>query len=364
MNRRKYRRLLIVIFAIYLCTFIYYLSYTIYTSAWEESLAVVHASDDTRTEKTSKLDEKKLMPLGIPVGIYIRTKGVMVLETGKVTDDHGEEWEPSKGVLQRGDYLLEFNAKKIQSIEEFQKMLQDNGEKTIDLTILRDDKEIHVKTTPVKIQNTEYKIGVWIRQDAQGIGTLTYVDEDGKFAALGHGVTDLDTSKIIDICEGRLYESTILSVVKGQNGEPGEIVGNIDYQNAPILGVIQKNNEQGIYGVLSENLSLYDENKALPIGMKKDVKKGVASIRCCVDGEIKDYAIEIESIQSSNLSGNKDLILRITDEALLKKTNGIIQGMSGSPIIQDGKLIGAVTHVLVNDPTRGYGIFIQNMLEH
>lgn len=364
MNREKYRKLLIVIFAIYLCTFIYYLSYTIYAPKSNESFARIQPSEKMVMQTASNMDEKKLMPLGIPVGIYIRAKGVMVLETGEVTDAWGNHLEPAKGVLERGDYLLEMNGKKIQSIEKLQEILHENGENTVELTILRNNQLQYVETTPVKIQDAEYKIGVWLRQDAQGIGTLTYVDEDGNFAALGHGVTDVDTSDIIDIQNGRLYESTILSIVKGKNGKPGEMIGNIDYQNSPVLGTITENNARGIYGSLSENYALYDEAKALPVGNKKDVKKGKAFIRCCMDGVVQDYAIEIENVQLINPMGDKDLIIRITDEKLLKKTNGIIQGMSGSPIIQDGKLVGAVTHVLVNDPTRGYGIFIESMLEH
>lgn len=348
MNREKYRKLLIVIFAIYLCTFIYYLSYTIYTSKGKESLAVIHHSEDTVMQTSSKDNEKKLMPLGIPVGIYIRAKGVMVIETGEVTDIHGNLSEPAKGVLECGDYLLELNGEKIRSIESLKEMLAENGNNTIKLTILRENQIRYVETTPIQIQNAEYKIGVWIRQDAQGIGTLTYVDEHGNFAALGHGVTDVDTNEIIDIQNGRLYESNILSIVKGKNGQPGEMIGNIDYLNAPILGTILENNAQGIYGTFEENYKLYDETKALPVGYKNEVKKGEAWIRCCINGVAKDYSIQIEAIQTSNLMGNKDLVIRITDQELLGKTNGIIQGMSGSPILQDGKIIGAVTHVCVN----------------
>lgn len=355
MNREKYRRFLIVVFAVYLCAFIYYLSYTIYTFASNESLAVAQINGEN--------NDKKLMPLGMPVGIYIRARGVMVLDTGEVTTINGKKAEPTKDCLEKGDYLLELNGEEIESIDWFTEAIYENGNKELTLTVLRDGTESDIKITPVQTGMDEYKIGVWIRQDAQGIGTLTYVDEQGNFAALGHGIADVDTSEIIDIQSGSLYESTILSIVKGKSGEPGEMVGHIDYQNSLILGKIVENSEQGIYGILKEEVELYDENQALPIGGKDEIKEGPAVIRCCINGQVKDYDIVIESVDKISLVEHRNLIIEITDKELLSETNGIIQGMSGSPIIQDGKIVGAVTHVLVDDPTRGYGIFIENMLQ-
>ena len=221
-----------------------------------------------------------------------------------------------------------------------------------------------MRVTPVRTEDSKYKIGAWIRQDAQGIGTLSYVDSENHFAALGHSITDVDTSQRIDISGGRLYQSNILSIVKGQNGVPGEMVGNIDYKHGQILGQIESNNENGIFGTLAEDARLYDENQALPVGFRQEVEKGPATVRCCVEGDIKDYEVEIESLEPGGSGKNRDMVIKITDENLLNTTNGIVQGMSGSPIIQNGKIIGAVTHVFVNDSTKGYGILIENMLEY
>lgn len=423
MNRKKYRRWLIIVFIIYLCVFLYYLSYTIHTSipdVWkmtvgkEETLdfnlpLTMQADGESRAaasingEKVPSnqihldlnepvsvnmeekgtyhfslkwmgfhlkdvevdvVDEMKLMPLGMPVGIYIRTKGVMVLGTGAVTTYDGDRVEPAEDVLQSGDYIMALGDEEIQSIDDLTEALENWNGGDMLLKVLRNDEEIEVRVTPVRTEDSKYKIGVWIRQDAQGIGTLSYVDSENHFAALGHSITDVDTSQKIDISGGRLYQSNILSIVKGQNGVPGEMVGNIDYKHGQILGRIETNNDNGIFGTLSDDVRLYDESQALPVGFRHEVKKGEAVVRCCVDGEVKDYTVEIESLELGGSGKNRDMVIKITDEALLNTTNGIVQGMSGSPIIQDGKIIGAVTHVFVNDSTRGYGIFIEHMLDH
>lgn len=366
MNREKYRKCLIVIFAVYLCTFIYYLSYTIYTSALGQALTVMRVTEEEDVSNKKNKEEnydKKFMPLGMPVGIYIRSKGVMVLNTSEITDINGKKHEPTKDGLECGDYIVCFNGKDVESIDSFTEMVKKNGDKECTLTILRDGEEKKIEMAPVQTDIDNYKLGVWVRQDAQGIGTLSFVDEDGNFAALGHGITDVDTSKIIDIQSGRLYESKILSIVKGRDGNPGEMIGHIDYKNSPVLGIIEKNNERGIYGTLLDSVDLYKEELALPIGNKDEVREGAAVIRCNVDGNVKDYDIIIEKVEKICLNENRNMVIEIIDSELLDETNGIIQGMSGSPLIQNGKLIGAVTHVLVNDPTRGYGIFIENMLE-
>ena len=423
MNRKKYRRWLIIVFIIYLCVFLYYLSYTIHTSipdVWKmtvgkeetldfnlpltmqadgESLAAASINGEKvpsnqihldlnepvsvnmeekgtyhfslkwmgfhlKDVEVDVVDEMKLMPLGMPVGIYIRTKGVMVLGTGAVTTYDGDRVEPAEDVLQSGDYIMALGDEEIQSIDDLTEALENWNGGDMLLKVLRNDEEIEVRVTPVRTEDSKYKIGVWIRQDAQGIGTLSYVDSENHFAALGHSITDVDTSQKIDISGGRLYQSNILSIVKGQNGVPGEMVGNIDYKHGQILGRIETNNDNGIFGTLSDDVRLYDESQALPVGFRHEVKKGEAVVRCCVDGEVKDYTVEIESLELGGSGKNRDMVIKITDEALLNTTNGIVQGMSGSPIIQDGKIIGAVTHVFVNDSTRGYGIFIEHMLDH
>ena len=214
---------------------------------------------------------------------------------------------------------------------------------------------------PVLDKEGKYKLGIWVRDDTQGIGTLTYVDEDGRFGALGHGISDVDTGELLSIADGNLYDAQILGIRKGEKGNPGELSGLIRYDADNILGEISENSKNGIFGIMDawrmKNLDL----KKIPIGYKQDLKTGPASILCCTDGEVKEYAAEITRIDMNHEDSNKSFVIRITDKELLEKTGGIVQGMSGSPVLQNGKLFGAVTHVFVQDSTGGYGIFIENM---
>ena len=215
-------------------------------------------------------------------------------------------------------------------------------------------------------QNSEgaYKIGIWVRDNAQGVGTMTYIDGEGNFGALGHGVTDVDTSTLMMVEDGTLFRTEIISIKKGKVGDPGEMTGMIIYNDNYILGNIDYNGTEGIFGNCNEKALELCTEKALPIGLKQEIVEGAAQIYCCVGKEPKYYQIEITKVQLDHDNINRGIELLVTDPELLELTGGIVQGMSGSPIIQDGKIIGAVTHVLVNDPTRGYGIFIENMLEH
>ena len=210
----------------------------------------------------------------------------------------------------------------------------------------------------------EYKIGIWVRDDSQGIGTLTFITKDGKFGALGHGISDVDTGKLLGSINGILYKADIWGIKKGKNGSPGGLLGSISYEKNKEYGTINSNTNHGIFGQANEMLINECTFEYMDIGLKQDVKKGKAIIRCTVDGTIKDYEIEIIKVDYSNSHRNKGMVIEITDEELLDKTGGIVQGMSGSPIVQNGKIIGAVTHVFINNSTKGYGIFIENMLKH
>jgi len=312
------------------------------------------------------IEEVNLMPSGMPVGIYIKTDGIMILGTGQITSNNGDLLEPAKNIVKSGDYVKAVNGMEVSSISQMVEIInQCNGEKVI-LTLLRDKDIIDVGIEPIKTATNEYKIGVWIRDDTQGIGTLSFIDKDNHFGALGHGITDVDTSLLIDINGGGLYSANVYSIIKGENGSPGEMVGNILYDQQEKLGAITKNTNAGIFGTLKTMSQeyTYDESKVLPIGLKQEITMGPAYIRCCIDGEVKDYEVNINSIDFNNSGTNKDLIIEITDAQLLNSTNGIIQGMSGSPIIQNNKLIGVVTHVFLNDCEKGYGIFIENMLSN
>ena len=304
------------------------------------------------------VEEMQVIPGGDIIGLQIETDGILVLGTGEVTLKNGTIAEPAKGLLKSGDYIVGINGNTGITREKF---LDSIGVEPMKLMVNRNGQLMQVEIQPVQDYSGKYKLGAWIRTDAQGIGTITYITNNGKFGALGHGITDVDTGLLMQIDSGKLFDAEVLSVVKGKSGTPGELIGIIRQSGISQIGEIDENCSKGIYGQVK--LGMIDNSKAIPIALKQEIKLGPATIYCQVDSEVREYEIEIERIELGRTNDNKGLVIKITDEALLKKTGGIVQGMSGSPVIQDGKLVGAVTHVLVNDPTRGYGIFIENMLD-
>ena len=311
------------------------------------------------------IEEQELIPAGMPVGIYVKTEGVLVVGTGEFTGHDGIRYNPSRSVLKSGDYILKMNDEPITGKKMFMNALQENGEEDLILTIRREAEEFEVKVVPVKDQSGTYKIGIWIRDNAQGVGTLTYVDENGGFGALGHGINDMDTGTLMSLKKGTLYHTDIISIRKGKSGSPGELTGMIDYADEDILGSISRNEERGIFGSCGQLLEEEMLYEPVPVGLRQEVTEGPAKILCSLDGETSElYDIEITDIVYDKAHVNREIVLRITDEELIERAGGIIQGMSGAPILQNGKLIGAVTHVFVQDATKGYGIFIENMLEH
>lgn len=310
------------------------------------------------------VDTKYAVPCGLPVGIYLKSNGIMVIGTGEVTKEDGMTAEPAIGILKSGDYIEAFNGNPIDSKEALISQLDKNGSAEAVLTVRRGESTIDVKMQPVKANDGSYKLGVWVRDDTQGIGTMTYVDLNGQFGALGHGISDSDTGSVVEIEDGALYETAILGIEKGTFGKPGVMSGVIYYGPGSTLGNITANTEVGIFGTINDRFKQKVTSDPLPIGYRQDVQKGVAYIRSDVSGEVKDYEIEIQKVDYSSSHKNKGMVIKVTDPELLALTGGIVQGMSGSPIIQDGKLVGAVTHVFIQDSTRGYGIFIENMLEH
>ncbi len=320
-----------------------------------------------KSVKINVCDEVLIIPCGIPVGIYIETKGVMVVDIGDITTADGTVKCPASDILWPGDYIVSVNG---QSVDDKEALIEaiDSSEQSaggyVNIGLYRNGRYIEVRLEPVRDENGRLKIGTWVRDDCQGLGTLTYIDKNGRFGALGHGISDIDTGKLVNSGGGRLYCARIWSIVKGKAGTPGEVVGSINYSPDYFLGFIESNSDIGIYGVCDENIYQYIDSYALPVVYKQSVQKGMAYIRSFIDGTVRDYAIYITDIDMSNGNINKGISFTVTDEALLESTGGIIQGMSGSPIIQNGGVIGAVTHVLVNDPAKGYGIFIEDMLEH
>ena len=316
--------------------------------------------------KLNVCDEVLVIPCGIPVGIYIAPKVVMVVDIGDITLTDGALRCPASEVLWPGDYIVSVNDNGVATKEELVNQLNlqvSQGSEHVSIGLYRNGRYIQVRITPVIDKDGKARIGTWVRDDCQGLGTLTYIDKNGRFGALGHGISDIDTGKLVSSGGGRLYCARIWSIVKGKAGIPGEVVGSINYSSEYFLGKIENNTEIGIYGTCHENIYKYIDSYALPVKYKQDVKKGRAYIRSFIDGAVRDYEIYITGADLSNNNVNKGISFTVTDKELLELTGGIIQGMSGSPIIQDGSVIGAVTHVLVNDPAKGYGIFIEEMLE-
>ncbi|MCM1251568.1 MAG: SpoIVB peptidase [Clostridium sp.] len=308
------------------------------------------------------IQDTTLIPSGLPIGIYVKTDGVLVVGIGEFESRDGETVSPAQYILQSGDYILDVNGDKVENKKQFVQMIADcEGEEMI-MTIRRGDEITEVKIAPERNQNEEWKLGIWIRDNAQGIGTLTYVDTDDTFGALGHGINDVDTSTLMRLEEGTLYKTEIVGITRGTDGSPGELTGYIAYDSENIIGEITENTAEGIFGVCKDEIVQQTPYEAVPIALKQEVQIGPAQIICSVTGEPRYYDIEITELHLEDGNVNRGLVIKITDEELLNLTGGIIQGMSGSPIIQNGKLVGAVTHVLVQDAASGYGIFIENML--
>ena len=303
------------------------------------------------------------VPCGMPVGIYLKSRGVMVIGTGKVTDENGSEAEPAYGILQSGDYIEAINGQPLSDKEALITSLNHRGESEALLRVRRGGRELELSVDTVKTADGSRKLGAWVRDDTQGIGTMTYLKPDGGFGALGHGISDSDTGRVVEIENGALYETEILGIEKGSAGNPGVMAGVIYYGPGSRLGSVAQNTDCGIFGTAGQAFCDAVGQQTMEVGHRQDVKRGKAWIRSCVSGEACDYEIEIQRVDYSPAKENKSLVFQVTDERLLRLTGGIVQGMSGSPILQNGKLVGAVTHVFVQDSTRGYGIFVEDMLK-
>ncbi len=311
-----------------------------------------------------EVSKKELLPAGTNIGIYVKNKQIMIIGTGEVTDESGAKQEPAKNVVQSGDYLLAVDGEKIETKDQLVKKISFCEGKKVKLQLLRGREKIEVSIKPVLSQDGVYQLGIWVRDDIAGVGTLTYVTDTMDYGALGHGVTDADIGSLIDVEEGSIYQTTILEIRKGQRGQPGEMSGMINYNEEYKLGTIEENTNVGIYGSLTHMPQELEEVKAMPVTYKEGIKKGKAQIISSVEGSRRAYDIEIEQTNYHSQGNNKGIQFRVTDRTLLEDTGGIVQGMSGSPIVQNGYIIGAVTHVFISDSKMGYGIFIENMLEH
>ncbi len=310
------------------------------------------------------IQDKMLIPSGIPIGIYVKTSGVLVVGIGEFENSEGKKISPAKYALQKGDYILKVNGEVMENKKHFVQTVEESEGQDLVLTIKRNGEVTDVMVTPGANQNQEWKLGIWIRDNAQGIGTMTYEDTDNSFGALGHGINDVDTSLLMNLEEGTLYRTEIVGITRGSNGNPGELTGYIEYDSDNVIGEIKENTEEGIFGICDAEVEVASAFEPIPIALKQEITLGPAQIICSVTGEPEFYDVEIVEVNLERDNINRGIVVQVVDEKLLTLTGGIIQGMSGSPIIQNGKLVGAVTHVLVQDSTKGYGIFIEEMLGH
>ena len=308
---------------------------------------------------------REVVPIGHTAGIRMKSEGVLVVRLDTVQTADGERCPARDAGVREGDIIVSAGGTEVSSNAELQTALKAAQGGAVELSIKRGDETHSVQVTACTDRTGVYRLGILARDSMAGIGTMTYYDpESGAFGALGHGISDSDTGALVDIDGGELYETQILGIEKGQTGKPGVMSGVIYYGKGTKLGDVTENTTEGIYGTVNRHFLDSLQADAIPIGFRQDIQRGRAYIRSKVSGEVKDYEIEIQKVDYGSVQKNKGLVLKVVDEDLLNLTGGIVQGMSGSPIIQDGKLIGAVTHVFINDPTRGYGIFMENMLGH
>ena len=349
-----------------------------------ETIEAVNSESEKLTHKAGKMDlsvnlaglnvkdftvnvipNTVVIPSGETIGLRLFTSGVLVVGMSEIKGEDNNNHMPYKDSgIKEGDMITKVDNEVITCTSDLTKKINSSNGNAVTLTYKRDGNNYNTNMIPTKTDEDEYKLGLWVRDAASGVGTISFYEpRTGEFAALGHGILDVDTEELIDIARGDIVTSKIISIVKGEKGKPGELQGSIE--NGKIIGEVYKNTNFGIYGKLNniENLKKegVNEMKVMP---RDEVKEGKASILCTLENnKQEEYEIEIEKVYTSSNRANKNMIIKVTDERLLQKTGGIIQGMSGSPIIQDGKFVGAVTHVMVNNPEKGYGIFADTMLK-
>ena len=315
--------------------------------------------------EASIIPKTKVIPVGTTVGLKLHTNGVLVVGMSEVKNINNEKSKPyEKTKIKEGDLIIEVNGNPITSTEDLIETVNACSGNNLNIKYIRNDEIYTEQIVPAKTSSTEYKLGLWVRDTAAGIGTISFYDPESKnFAALGHGILDIDTEELISIANGEITTANIISIAKGEKGIPGEIRGSLIGQSS--IGSISKNTKLGIYGTINNSSVLnVGRERAIEVALREEIKEGKATLICSLENNQKqEYEIEIEKIYLNNNTDNKSMVVKITDKELLQKTGGIIQGMSGSPIIQNGKLIGALTHVLVSDPTKGYAVFADMMVK-
>ena len=313
-----------------------------------------------KTVEVNVVDRKLVTVSGAPFGKKMFTDGLMVVGMSDIPTADGRVNPAKAAGLEIGDVIKTFNGQKLATNEQLAELMLENGSGPVRVEVERDGSPFSTSIQPVRSTgDDQYRLGVWVRDSSAGIGTLTYLDQNsGLFTGLGHAVCDVDTGEVMPLSNGEVVPARITGCKRGEAGTPGELKGKFT-EELP-LGVLSANTETGVYGLLrSRTLYLGEE---MPLAMKHEVQTGKAYIYTTVEGtQPKRYEIEIEKLSLGEDENGQNMVLHVTDPELLRRTGGIVQGMSGSPIIQNGMLVGSVTHVFVKDPTRGFGVFAENI---
>jgi stage IV sporulation protein B len=347
------KRVLFFIFFIAILLAAVYYGYDLKTNPY-----VLTKIEDNEVIET---EGKYIIPGGQTIGVELKTEGVLVVGLADIISTDKLSVSPAKlAGVQIGDKIISIDSIPIEGTEDILNYTIEKGVKDYDFTVEREGKLLNFNISPVQtFDSNDIKFGFWARDDIAGIGTITFVDPDtGKFSAIGHGISDSDTGSLIDIESGTISRANITNIKLGKKGEPGEIIGYI-LKNEDSLGTVENNTNFGIYGNINNRSMGFFSNNLIEVGKKEEIKIGPAEIYSCVNNEIQKYDVEITKIFYQNKPDEKSFVIKIVDNELLELTNGIIQGMSGCPVIQNNKIVGAVTHVFMNDPTKGYGIYIE-----
>ncbi|MGI5962825.1 MAG: SpoIVB peptidase [Lawsonibacter sp.] len=303
----------------------------------------------------------RVIPVGRAVGIKLFSDGVLVVGLSGVETEDGAKYPGRDSGLKAGDVITHINGDEVDTIEQIQDLLAQQEGEPLTIQAMRGQRQLQLTAEAVENCQGVYQLGVWLRDSMAGIGTITFYDpSSGVFGALGHGINDVDTAMLMPMESGSIMKATVSEVQKGLSGQPGELHGQFDLTQD--MGSLYANTEQGIFGRMNSGSGL-TTMEPVEVATREEIHTGPATILSNIRGDtVEEFAVTITHV-ASEAEGTRGLMVEVTDPALLQATGGIVQGMSGSPIIQNGKLVGAVTHVLVNDPTRGYGIFIESMLK-
>ena len=324
--------------------------------------ALVDPSAAVQAAADAAAGTRMVIPSGRAVGIKLFSDGVLVVGLAEVGTAQ-EKSSPAKECgLRVGDIITHVDGEEVNTIEEVQEVLRESDGEAMQIRALRDGQALQFTAAGAEDESGTYKLGAWLRDSMAGIGTVTFYEPDsGLFAALGHGINDIDTAMLMPLESGSIMYATVSDVKRGQSGSPGELHGSFRVNDD--LGSLFANTASGVFGVLEQEDALGENVQPVEVATRDEVQVGKAVIRSNIAGDqVEEYEVEITRVYPASAGDTRSLMLKVTDQRLLDATGGIVQGMSGSPILQNGKLVGAVTHVLVDDPTTGYGILAENML--